>query len=491
MNSYTLLPFRFEQFNDFERLIVNETGEFLFISNQDFEKLVDYQLDTRSEVFLNLKAKQIVTDTDVEPVIAMLATKYRTKKGFLKNFTSLHMVVPTLRCNSNCIYCQVSRKDKDVNTNQYDMDKQTAKKVVDIMFQSPSPVIKIEFQGGEPLLNFDIVRYIVEYAEHCNLVKKKNLEFVICTNLSLMTEDILVFLQKHRVFISTSLDGPRDLHSQNRPLLDKVSNSYDLLAQKIPLCRQYLGEGSVSALMTTTRFNVHRLKEVVDEYRALNIRAIFIRSLNPYGFARRDETTIGYTMDMFVERYLEALDYIIDLNLKGTFFVEYFASLLLTRLLTPFSTGFVDMQSPAGVAISGVIYDYNGNVYISDEARMLGSMGDDKFRMGNVHHDSYQALFNSPFLHAILKSSCLESLPGCASCAYQTFCGADPVRNYVEQGDIVGNCYRSALCQRNKSVMRYLLALLKKNDRKMQDVLWSWITGVPPEITLRDDKEWL
>jgi len=101
-----------------------------------------------------------VTDTEIGPVIDMLATKYRTKKAFLNNFTALHMVVPTLRCNSNCRYCQVSRKD--VSADHVDMSKATAKKVVDLIFKSPSPAIKIEFQGGEPLLNFTIVRYIVE-----------------------------------------------------------------------------------------------------------------------------------------------------------------------------------------------------------------------------------------------------------------------------------------------------------------------------------------
>ena len=40
-------------------------------------------------------------------------------------------------------------------------------------------------------------------------------------------------------------------------------------------------------------------------------------------------------------------------------------------MLTPFATGFVDLQSPAGVGISGAIYDYDGSVYVSDEARMM------------------------------------------------------------------------------------------------------------------------
>ena len=42
------------------------------------------------------------------------------------------MVVPTLRCNSNCIYCQVSRKDTVVENDRFNMDKSTAKKIVDM-----------------------------------------------------------------------------------------------------------------------------------------------------------------------------------------------------------------------------------------------------------------------------------------------------------------------------------------------------------------------
>ena len=59
--TYTLLPFRFERFNKDECLIVNEVGEFIFITNEDFEKFVTYKLDNNSDAFLNLKAKQVLT----------------------------------------------------------------------------------------------------------------------------------------------------------------------------------------------------------------------------------------------------------------------------------------------------------------------------------------------------------------------------------------------------------------------------------------------
>jgi uncharacterized protein len=430
-------------------------------------------LNPQSQTFLDLKAKQILTDSELDPIVEMLATKYRSKKSFLDNFTALHMVVPTLRCNSNCRYCQVSRKNIDAA--QFDMNKSTAKKTVDIIFKSPSPVIKIEFQGGEPSLNFEIVKYIIEYAEWHNLFKKRDLQFVMCTNLSLMTESMLGYLKRHHVYISTSLDGPKDLHNQNRPL-QATDNSYDILINNIDLCRRYLGQDSVSALMTASRFSLGRFKEIIDEYMERGFQGIFLRGLNPYGFAKRDRNKLGYNIDEFINNYLEALNYIIDINLGGTYFFESFASLVLTRMLTPFSTGFVDMQSPAGVGISGVVYDYNGNVYVSDEARMLASMGDHKFLMGNVHKQSYKELFDSDFMHSLIGSACLECLPGCSDCAYQNFCGADPVRNYSEQGDVIGDRTTSDLCKKNEAIIHYLLELLKKDDENINNIFWSWIT---------------
>ena len=129
--------------------------------------------------------------------------------------------------------------------------------------------------------------------------------------------------------------------------------------------------------------------------------------------------------------------------------------MILSRILTPFSTGFVDLQSPAGAGICGVIYNYDGNVYVSDEARMLAAMGDKTFLMGNVLKDSYEEMFDGKFLHSLIDKACLESLPVCARCAFQVYCGADPVRNYSEQGDIVGNRPTSEACKKYKAVFSF------------------------------------
>jgi His-Xaa-Ser system radical SAM maturase HxsB len=227
--------------------------------------------------------------------------------------------------------------------------------------------------------------------------------------------------------------------------------------------------------MTTSKHSLGRFKDIVDEYVRMGMHNIFLRSLNPYGFAKQYKEKIGYPIEDFIENYKEGLDYIIELNKKGTYFVEGYASLLLKRMMTPFATGFVDLQSPAGVGIAGAIYDWDGNVYVADEGRMLARYKNYYFKLGNVNENTYQEIFNGNKLRNIINDSCTECLPMCSDCVFQPYCGADPVRNYSEQGDIVGHRPSSSQCKKNRAIMIYLFELLKKHDPEINRIFWSWI----------------
>ncbi len=470
--NYQILPFHFERFDESRYLLTNDVGEFIFLSNENFHEFVSGNMDVKSDVFYDIESKQIATTDKVGNVVNMLATKLRTKKSILRNFTELHMVVPTLRCNSSCVYCQVARKNmKDYTA---DMTKGTAKNVVKTIFMSPSPCIKIEFQGGDPSTDFGMVKYIIEEAEWINLRKKKNLEFVICTNITLLDEEKVKYLKKHKCFVSTSLDGPRDLHNQNRPL-QATTHNYEIFEAKLAMIRRVWGDNEcVSALMTTSRYSLGRFKEIINEYRRFGFTNIFLRSLNPYGFAQQYKEKISYPIEDFIANYKEGLNYIIELNKQGVFFVESYAALLLRRILTPFATGFVDLQSPAGVGIAGVIYDYDGNVYVADEGRMMARFKNYYFQLGNVNTDDYQNIFNGNKLHDIISKSCTECLPACSYCVFRPYCGADPVRNMSTQGDVIGFRPKSEMCKKTKAIIHYLFELLDKNDPEINRIFWSW-----------------
>ena len=105
------------------------------------------------------------------------------------------------------------------------MSIDTAKQVVDRIFESPNRSITIEFQGGEPLLNFRVVKFITEYAYKRNEKEKRRLLISLVSNLASMDKVKFKYILDNKISICTSLDGHERLHNKNRILAGR-KNSY-------------------------------------------------------------------------------------------------------------------------------------------------------------------------------------------------------------------------------------------------------------------------
>lgn len=467
---YKLLPFRFLPLDGRRYVVTNDAGEHYVLPKTVLPQLVNQELEPSSEFYKELKSKHFIMDEDSSVALDLLALKVRTKMALIANFTALHIFVVSLRCEHSCPYCQVSRQSDDKQA--FDMTEATASKGLDFTFQSPSPSIKIEFQGGEPLLNFPLIKWIVLEAERRNLTHRKDLEFVITTNLALLDDEHLAFCREHNIFLSTSLDGPADLHKANRPR--PGGDSYERVIAGIEKARAYLGPDKVSALMTTTVASLSRVEDIVDEYIRRGFHSIFLRSLSPYGFAIKTKWYEGYDTEEWLDFYFKGLDYIIQQNLKGIPFVEAYASLLMTKMFSPQATGYVDLQSPSGMGISAIVFNYDSDVYAADEARMLAEMGDKKFCLGNLHTNTYEEIMLSEALLGPLEASIATSVPQCSECAFQPYCGSDPIYHYATQGDVIGHKTLSGYCSKSMAILRHLITLLEDNP-DARKVLLRWI----------------
>jgi len=162
--------------------------------------------------------------------------------------------------------------------------------------------------------------------------------------------------------------------------------------------------------MTTTARSLDRVRDIIDEYVRLEFSGIFLRTLSPYGFAVKTNAIGAYTTERWIEFYKEGLEYILYLNRMGIQFREYFACVVLKKMLTSEEAGFVDLTSPAGIGIKAIVYNYNGAVYASDESRMLAEMGDETFRLGNLLTDSYEKTMLSDRLLGPLEDSMTTSV---------------------------------------------------------------------------------
>jgi His-Xaa-Ser system radical SAM maturase HxsB len=464
-----LLPFRFHRFGSDRVLVTNMVGEHQFLSAADFQLLVDKALPEHSVTLRELRGKHFIRQLGEELPLELLALKARTRYRRLPMFTGLHMFVVSLRCEHSCPYCQVSRQSSDKS--RFDMSRETAERALELTFRSPSPNIKIEFQGGEPLLNFPLIEQIVLDAERINEREQRNLSFVIATNLALLDDKVIDFCREHEVFISTSLDGPADLHNKNRPR--PGNDSWERAVAGIQRVHEELGPDYVSALMTTTEASLEQAKEIIDCYVGLGLREIFLRPISPYGFAVKTKSHARYDAERWLAFYQRGLDYILELNATGTQIVERYATIILRKILTNDDPGYVDLTSPAGIGIAALVYNYDGDVYASDEGRMLAEMNDQTFRLGNVHRDSWEEIILSDALLDPLEQSFAFSAPMCNDCALEPFCGADPVYHHATAGDFLGRKAESAFCRRNMGLIELLLERYH-SDPQAREIFLNW-----------------
>lgn len=464
--------FRFKKFkNDY--LLTNDGGDYLFLKEAQFKALIEDKLEKNREPYLSLVNKNFIkNELDLDRAIK----RYRSKKDFLFGGPSLHIVVVTLRCNHRCVYCQASAQD--MTQKDMDMSQETAQQVVDKIFQTTNPFIAIEFQGGEPIVNWPVVQFIIEYAQRKNRQAKKDLQIRLISNFTLMTEDKLKYLLGKKVSLCVSLDGPEKLHNKNRPM--NRGNSYKLAAKwakKLnniyPQLRKKGYIFKIGVAVTISRFSLPYYKEIVDEYIKLGFDVFYLRPLNPFGFTKKHLQKIGYTAEEYIDFYKKALSYVIQLNLQGEKIRERMAATFLIKILTEEDPNHLDFRSPCGAGIGQLAYNYNGDVYTCDEGRMLSMMGDESFRLGNVRENSYQKIVTNPITRTLCTASCLEGLAGCSDCVYKPYCGVCPIYNYFEQGNIFGQMPNNEKCQINMAILDYLFSQLQ--NKKIKNILAGWI----------------
>ncbi len=458
-------------------LITNQEGRYLLLEEEEFGLFVRGDVAEGTPLYERLKAENFLRDHyDVVAAAEML----RNRKNFLFYGPNLHAFVITLRCNETCLYCHASRANMDAL--ETDMSTEVIEKSVDLVLQSTSPFVTIEFQGGEPLVNWDGVVHTIEYALEKNRTVGKDLEFTMVTNLALMTEEKMDWLLEHKVQLCTSIDGPAHIHDKQRKL--PGLSSHERAVHWLRRINARYGEMGldntlyhVEALLTTTRAALPLYREVVDAYVDLGVKSLFLRPLDPFGFAEKVAHVTEYPREDFMEFYRNALDYIIELNKGGVQILERYAAIFLTKILKGEDPNFLDIRWPGGGGIGQLAYSYDGTVFTSDEGRMLGATGDETFAIGNVHTSSYRDLVGHETVRALALASNLEQSPDCVGCAYLPYCGVPPVHSYKTQGTIFGRMHESNVCYVHKGIQDYLFEKLAEADEETLAIFERWTTN--------------
>lgn len=175
--------------------------------------------------------------------------KRHTLTEFLKTHSSMMILGITERCNLRCEYCCYSGQFEGWRTHgSGSISFETAQKAIHdhLCTKQPDNLCAISFYGGEPLLEFDLLKDSVLYAEREALKFNKKPTFTITTNGTLLNDEIMQFLVEHEFLVMISLDGPKEVHDRYRV---------------------YTGNDHRKGSFDTVMKNIDRFKELAPDYR--------------------------------------------------------------------------------------------------------------------------------------------------------------------------------------------------------------------------------
>ena len=167
---------------------------------------------------------ELFTEDNFEPMAGELKAK---TSGVIKALC-LHIAHT---CNLNCSYCFASQGK--YHGERALMSFEVGKRALDFLIENSGTRrnLEVDFFGGEPLMNFDVVKKLVEYARSIEKEKGKNFRFTLTTNGVLVDDDVIDFANKEMSNVVLSLDGRKEVHDRYR--VDyQGRGSYDTIVPK-------------------------------------------------------------------------------------------------------------------------------------------------------------------------------------------------------------------------------------------------------------------
>ena len=164
-------------------------------------------------------------------------------------------------CNLNCQYCFASQGQ--YHGERALMSFEVGKQALDFLIaQSGSRVnLEVDFFGGEPLMNWNVVKQLVEYARSVEKERGKNFRFTLTTNGMLIDDDVIDFANREMSNVVLSLDGRKEIHDRLR--VDYAGNgSYERIVPKFQKLLEARGNKNYYMRGTFTHANPDFTKDL-------------------------------------------------------------------------------------------------------------------------------------------------------------------------------------------------------------------------------------
>jgi len=450
-------------------LFVSDAGDFFRADGAFLETLRDDTFDGPQSAFLKKRGLSFeqVNDLDYTGFVVRWARRLHVPAKL-----SYVILVPTLRCDLDCSYCQVSRVSEKARG--FDWSEDRLLQVLEWLDGLETDRIKIEFQGGEPLLRLDLLDRVRSFCRSRFAMS----QFVVCTNLQTVSAEAWEFLAESDTFISTSFDGTVATHTRQRTKAPKMTAQ---LLANIRFTMEKFGPDKISALPTIDVDHPPEPDEIIADFVAMGFQSVFLRRVNHQGYARKRHAAKESTKAWLAyhRRFVEA---VIRHNAvhKDQPIEEYYLAHVLRRIMHGGHNGHTDLRNPAWLARDFLLIDFDGTFYPTDEARMLTRVG-----VADLSIGSLSAGLDHDRISAFDDAATNSADPDCIHCAYQPFCGIDPVDDISRYGRVDLPRHLTEHCRLHMGLFDFAFELLysPRAEVRASVALWLGAKDLPLALT--------
>ena len=165
-------------------------------------------------------------------------------------------------CNLRCEYCFAGTGT--FKGKREFMSEEVALKAIDFLIENSGDrkVLETDFFGGEPLMNFDVVKKTVEYANERAAKLGKKFLFTMTTNGVLLKGEIADWLNANMENVVLSLDGRKEVHDAVRKTVNG-KGSFDVIIENFKNFVAKRGNKSYYIRGTFTNKNLDFAKDVL------------------------------------------------------------------------------------------------------------------------------------------------------------------------------------------------------------------------------------
>ncbi|MCD8368893.1 MAG: thioether cross-link-forming SCIFF peptide maturase [Clostridiales bacterium] len=212
-------------------------------------------------------------------------------------------------CNLGCRYCFA--EEGEYHGRRALMSFEVGKKALDFLIANSGNRrnLEVDFFGGEPLMNWKVVKQLVEYGRSQEEAHNKHFRFTLTTNGMLLNDEIMDFCNREMSNVVLSLDGRREVNDRMRPVRGSGSSSYDIIVPKFQKFAKSRAGKDYYVRGTFTRNNLDFCEDVKHfadlGFDQMSMEPVVSDPAEPYAIREEDLPQILEEYDKLAKEYIK------------------------------------------------------------------------------------------------------------------------------------------------------------------------------------------